>query len=88
MVMTQIPVRFVIGEITEDEVTSLCEGNEIISKMSMSHEDFKIFVYREGHEIEVETEHGNRIWCRITNLEIINKQDGVLVIFTLIKLSH
>jgi hypothetical protein len=81
--MNQVPVRFIVGELSEEDVEALKHSQAIISKIILSYEDFRLFNYREGDTIQVETEHGNRLWCRIKNLEIINNEEAVIIIFTL-----
>jgi hypothetical protein len=83
--MNQIQVRFVISELTEQEIDALKDDEIIISKMILSPDDYKLFHYKECDEIEVETEHGNRIWCRIKQLEVISGDERVILIFTLIR---
>jgi hypothetical protein len=82
--MSRVTIRFIVGELIDDDVMALKNGQAVISKMILSHEDRKLFSYEEGDSIEVESEHGYRHWCRIDNLELIEKEDGVIVIFTLI----
>jgi hypothetical protein len=81
--MTQVPVRFVIGELSEDDVAALAKDQTIISKMILTIDDFAIFHYKEGDSIQVETETGYRHWCEIVNLETISDETCVVIIFTL-----
>jgi hypothetical protein len=83
----QVTIRFVIGELNEEDVVALMNDQQVICKMLLSSEDYRLFDYGEGDAIEVETENGNRQWCSITNLEIIESEVGVILIFTLVKRS-
>jgi hypothetical protein len=76
-------LRFVIGKLSDDEFTALEGGEPVITKMLLSHEDFRVFHYREGDEIEAESQQGNRVWTTITNIEIIKDETQVIIIFTL-----
>ena len=77
-------MRFIIGKLTNDEFKTLKRGEPIISKMLLNPEDFRVFHYREGDEIEVETLEGNRIWTTIRNLEIVQDEESIVLIFTLV----
>ena len=81
--MSHIKVRFVISELTTEEVEALTNNEVIISKMILTPDDFALFHYKEGDEIEVETEHGNRMWCVMRHREIISGDERVILIFTL-----
>lgn len=81
--MAAFRFRFVIGKITFEEFDALKKGEPIITKMLLSHEDHKVFYYKENDEIEVETQDGDRLWANITNLEIIEDEHRVIMIFTL-----
>jgi hypothetical protein len=83
--MTQIPVRFVIRELSEDEMENLKDNHMVISKMILSPADFELFKYIEGDLIEVENQDGYREWCCINALEIVQAEDRVIIIFTLVK---
>jgi hypothetical protein len=85
VVMAHIHVRFIINELTEEEIAALKDDHTIVSKMILLPDDYKLFHYREGDTIEVQTDHGNRLWCRITNLEVVSAEDRVVLIFTLVK---
>ncbi|HEY0653198.1 MAG TPA: hypothetical protein VGD65_08715 [Chryseosolibacter sp.] len=78
-----IKINFVIGQISEGDFDSLAAGDKVTSKMILNNEDFKLFRYKEGDSIEVETDHGNRQWCTILHLETLPESDRVLLIFTL-----
>jgi hypothetical protein len=80
-----VKVKFVLGAINEEEVQSLEEGYAIISKMILMQDDYNIFHYKLGDSIQVETDHGYRLWCSITQLEVIQDKERVIIIFTLIK---
>jgi hypothetical protein len=83
--MTRVTVRFVIGELSEEDVNALNNNEHVISKMILTHEDHRLFRYSEDDRIEVETDHGNRCWCKIVSLETLTNDDGVIVILTLLK---
>jgi hypothetical protein len=80
-----IKITFVIGELEEQEIESLKEGYSIITKMILTPEDHSLFHYKTGQEIQVETDHGNRLWCSISDLEILKDDEKVILIFTLVK---
>src|SRR5688500_15816735 len=82
--MTQVKVRFVISQLTEDEVEALKASHPIIAKMILSPDDYKLFNYNNGELIEVETQNGNRLWCTIRDMEIVDSEERVIIIFTLI----
>jgi hypothetical protein len=82
--MDFVHVRFIIGQLSEDEVVALKEGHTIVSKMILPPDDFKLFRYHEGDAIEAETQHGNRVWCTIKQMEILTAEDRVIIIFTLV----
>lgn len=81
--MNPIRIRFIIGKLTEDEVDRLRDGMPVISKMILSPDDYQVFNYREGDTIEIETHHGNRLWTTIRNLEVLEDEMRVILIFTL-----
>ncbi len=83
-VMNPIRVRFIINELTEQEVESLKSDDAIITKMILTPDDYKLFRYKEGDSIEVQTDHGNRLWCRIEHLEVVSDDIRVILIFTLL----
>ena len=78
-----VRINFVIGQISEGDFEMLESGYNVISKMIITRDDFDLFHYGEGDRIQVETENGNRLWCKILNLETIGEEDRVLLIFTL-----
>jgi hypothetical protein len=83
--MNPIHVRFIINQLTEAEVDALKNGDSIITKMILSPDDFRLFHYREGDSIEVQTDHGNRLWCNINHLEVVSDDIRVIIIFTLMR---
>ncbi len=85
MVMSQIPIRFVISELSGEEMEDLNSNNRIISKMILSRADFELFRYSTGDSIEVEHQDGYRAWCCINDLEVIHDEERVIIIFTLEK---
>jgi hypothetical protein len=84
--MDSFKFRFIIGKLTNEELEVLKNGGPIITKMLLMPEDYKVFHYKEGNEIEVETQDGNRIWTTITNMEIVEDEERVIIIFTLMNL--
>jgi hypothetical protein len=80
-------MRFIIGKLTDDEFKTLENGEPVITKMLMTPEDYRVFHYKEGNEIEAETQDGNRIWTTIANMEIVEDAERVIIIFTLIHSS-
>lgn len=80
-----IKISFVIGQISHQELESLKEGYSLISKMIIPADDYSLFTYKEGENIQVETNEGNRLWCKITHLETVKDDERVILIFTLIK---
>lgn len=77
-------MRFIVGKLTDEELLALKSGDVILSKMLLTPDDHKVFHYKEGDEIEVETQDGNRIWTTIRNIEIIEDEERVIVILTLL----
>jgi hypothetical protein len=71
-------MRFIVG-ITEAELLALTDGEQIISKMLLIPDDYKVFHYREGDNIEAETPEGNRMWVVIRNMEVIEDQVRTIV---------
>jgi hypothetical protein len=90
MGMEPVRLSFIISRLREEEVEALKNGQVVISKMFLTNEDYKLFRYKEGSCIQVESVHGNRIWCTITNLEILSIHDKKILIFTLVQapLNH
>lgn len=78
-----IKINFIIGQISEGDFESLEAGDKVTSKMILMDEDYALFRYQEGDEIQVETDDGNRQWCTILHLETLRENDKVLLIFTL-----
>jgi hypothetical protein len=83
--MNQIPIRFVIRELSEDEMENLRDNHMVITKMILAPDDFALFRYKQGDLIEVENQDGYRRWCSITDLEIVQGEDRVIIIFSLLK---
>lgn len=77
-----IKINFVVG-LSEGDFELLESGYNVVSKMILSKDDFDLFHYVEGERIQVETEDGNRLWCKILNLETIGEEERILLIFTL-----
>jgi hypothetical protein len=80
-----VKVNFIIGQLSDEDADALNNGYSIISKMILTPDDYTLFHYKEGEFIQVETDHGLRLWCTITNLEILKDEKRVITIFTLIK---
>jgi hypothetical protein len=86
--MDPIKVTFIIGQLNSWEIDILNDEHPLISKMILTREDYSIFKYKEGDFIQVETDYGNRLWCTITQLEIIEEGHDVILIFTLAKAKN
>jgi hypothetical protein len=82
--MERVKVTFVIG-LREDEVEALRNDEIVVSKMILIPDDYELFRYREGDLIEAESQNGNREWCRIYQLEKVQQDDNIILIFTLEK---
>ena len=83
--MDSFRMRFIVGKLTDEELQALRDGETIISKMLLIPEDYKVFHYREGDDIEAETREGNRIWTTIRNMEIVEDDVRVIIILTLVQ---
>jgi hypothetical protein len=83
--MEPLKISFIIGQLSDDEIEVLQENRPLVSKMILSADDFQLFRYKKGDAIQVETHHGNRLWCKILELEIVEKSTGAILIFTLVK---
>ena len=81
--MNSVPIRFVISHLPEEDIEALKGGDLIITKMILTLDDYKLFQYRIGESIEVETNRGNRMLCTIKHLEIIPNPERIILIFTL-----
>jgi hypothetical protein len=81
--MDSFRMRFVIGKLTNAELEYLRSGLPVISKMLLIPEDYRLFHYEEGDDIEAETEDGNRIWTTIKSMEVVEDPERVIIIFTL-----
>ena len=53
--MDSFRMRFIIGKISDEELLTLKQGEPIISKMLLTPQDYSVFHYKEGDEIEAET---------------------------------
>lgn len=78
-----IKISFIIGQLSDQEFEQLKEGYSIVSKMILPPDDYKLFHYKESQLIQVETNHGDRLWCTIQHLEILETEERVILIFTL-----
>lgn len=76
-------MRFVIGKLSDQEMEMLRDGHQVISKMLLVPDDYRLFHYKEGDLIEVETSEGNRVWTAIENMEVVKSEERVIIIFTL-----
>lgn len=83
--MDSFRMRFIVGKLTDEELQALKNGQAVLSKMLLLPEDHKVFHYKEGDDIEAETQDGNRILATIRSLEIIEDDIRVIVILTLIQ---
>ena len=81
--MSAIPVRFVIGQLPDEEIDDLKHDQVITSKLLLCPSDFEIFNYKRGDSIEVESHDGYRQWCTILDLEIVKTPIDVILIFSL-----
>lgn len=81
----QVKISFVISDLSEENIKLLRENYSVVSKMILTPDDYALFRYREGDLIQVETHHGNRLWCRISHLEKVEDpgQEQVIIILTL-----
>ncbi len=82
--MDPFRMRFIVGKLTDEELEALRQGHLVISKMLLVPDDYKVFHYREGDPIEAETQDGDRIWTTIRNMEVIEDEERVIVILTLV----
>lgn len=82
--MESFRMRFIVGQISDDELQALQKGLAVISKLLLVDEDYKFFRYKVGDEIEAETHDGNRIWTIIRSMEVVEDGEQVVVILTLI----
>lgn len=83
--MNSFRMRFIIGKLTDEELLTLKQGDPLITKMLLIPDDYKVFHYAEGDEIEAETQDGNRIWTIIRHMETVELEDQVIIMFTLIQ---
>ncbi len=81
--MAGIPFSFVLGGLTDYQISLLKDGRQIDAKMILTLDDFKLFNYKTGDRIEAEAHTGDRVWCRIINLEKFEREENVILIFTL-----
>lgn len=82
--MNSFRMRFIIGKLSDEELLTLKRGEPLISKMLLTPQDYQVFHYREGDEIEAETQDGNRIWTIIRQMEVLEDEERTIIIFTLI----
>lgn len=82
--MSAFKMRFIVG-ITEAELLALTKGEHILSKMLLIPDDYRVFHYCQGDNIEAETPEGNRIWTVIREMEVIEDEVRTIVILTLVK---
>ncbi len=79
---------FIIGQLTEEELEALKRDEAVITKMLLVPDDYNVFHYKEGDEIEAQTPDGNRIWTIIRNMEVLPVDERYMIIFTLIRRSR
>ena len=77
-------MHFIVG-LSNEELDVLKRGGHVISKLLLVPDDYRVFHYKEGDEIQAETHEGNRLTTQIRNLEIVEDTDSVIVILTLMK---
>ena len=82
--MDSFRMRFIVGKLTDEELQALRDGKVVISKMLLLPDDYKVFHYKEGDDIEAETPEGNRIWTTIRHMEIVSDDERVIVILSLL----
>lgn len=82
--MEPFKMRFIIGKLTDEEFKTLKDGSPIVSKMLLIPDDYRLFHYLEGDTIEAENHYGNRILTTIKNMEVIEDEERVIIIFTLV----
>jgi hypothetical protein len=80
--MDSFKMHFIV-ELSKEELDILKGGGQVISKLLLIPDDYRLFHYSEGDTIHAETNEGNRISARIANLEIVEDTDRVIVILTL-----
>lgn len=73
-----VKVNFIFGQLNANEIHSLKSGERILTKMILTPDDFSLFQYAEGDYIQVETEHGDRLWCTILDLEKVKSSTSYL----------
>ena len=78
-----VKISFVISDLNEEDVRLLRDNYSIVSKMILTPDDYNLFRYKQGDLIQVETDHGNRLWCRIEELEKVEDHERVILILTL-----
>lgn len=83
--MDSFRLRFIVGKLSDEELQTLKQGEAVISKMLLIPEDYSLFHYKEGDDIEAETQDGNRLLTTIRSMEIIEDDARVIVILTLIQ---
>lgn len=82
--MDSFKMHFIVA-LTNEELDVLKRGDQVISKLLLVPDDYRVFRYKEGDAIQAETYEGNRITTRIRNIEIVEDTDRVIVILTLTK---
>ena len=78
-------MRFIVGKLSKEELDLISRGYPVISKLLLIPDDYRLFHYKEGDEIEAETQDGNRIWTTIRNMEIVQDDTSIVVILTLVR---
>lgn len=76
-------MRFVVSNLSPEELLALKNGEAIVSKLLLVPDDYRVFHYKEGDEIEVETQEGDRLRTTIQHLEVVEEGESVIVILTL-----
>jgi hypothetical protein len=83
--LMSIKISFIIGALSDNDILALEEGYTVISKMILSPNDYNLFHYSVGQNIEVESMDGKRLLCEIVDLEVITDDMQTILIFSLLK---
>ena len=62
--MGSFRMRFIVGKLSDEEMLTLKRGESIISKMLLIPDDYRVFHYKEGDDIEA---HGQRLSSRVAS---------------------
>jgi hypothetical protein len=81
--MDPIKITFIIGQVNPENVELLKNDYAIVTKLLLSKEDFRLFHYKAGDSIQIETAEGNRLWCTILDCDAVENEEHVIIIFKL-----